>query len=352
MATESRRDAAPLKEELLQHPERFEFLQAVRLLARLYPERSPVGGEADPSEELVRFASDLSLSFPCSDVRDAEPAQADRPARLTVCFMGVATPASFGSLPRRYAEEIRALVRAKNTALRDFLDMFNHRLISLFFRAREHHKPALLFERGPRNPFERVLAGVLGIGTVGLAERLALPDRALFARAALLAMRPMPPLALESLLTSVFRVPAEVKPFQPTRLRIDPADRTRLGVANSRLQKDLVLGSEITLLDAKFRVRLGPMSLDQFSTLLPDQPGFRQLVDLTRFATRAALDFDLQLLLDPQQAPGVRLSSGEDARGQLGWSAWIAPQPSAPPAEALLRPMPVRLREPTFGAAA
>jgi len=196
MASQSGRDAPSLKDELLAHPERFEFEQAVRLLARLLPQRAPVGGDADPHDEVVRFRSDLSAQFARADLRSIELGGQDQPAQLEVCFMGVATPASFGSLPRRFSEEVRSLVREKNTALRDFLDLFNHRLISLFARARQRSRPTVLFERGPDNPLERALAAVLGIGTRGLAGQLAVPDRALFARAGLLAMRPVPPLAL------------------------------------------------------------------------------------------------------------------------------------------------------------
>ena len=40
------------------------FFQAVRLLERLLPDRAPVGGDAPPSREVVRFLTKLSLAFP------------------------------------------------------------------------------------------------------------------------------------------------------------------------------------------------------------------------------------------------------------------------------------------------
>jgi type VI secretion system protein ImpH len=302
----------------------------VRLLARLYPARAAVGEDADPADEVVRFRSDLSPVFPSSEVRAAEPARADEPAGLEVRFMGVATPASFGSLPRRYAEQIRALVRDKQTALRDFVDLFNHRLISLFFRANERHRPAVMFERGPGNPLERALAAVLGLGTRGLADRMALPDRALFARAGLLARRPLPALALRALLESIFGVGAELQQFRVARYRVEPGDRSMLGVNRMRLGEDLLLGEEIVLLESKFRAKLGPLTLRQHESLLPDQPGFRQLCDLLRFATRGDLEFDVQLALIAQEIVPLRLASSGgpvQAAGRLGWSSWIGRRP-------------------------
>jgi len=296
----------------------------VRVLARLYPDRAPLGGDADPADEVVRLSSDLSLIFPRAEVQRAQPGDDYEPARLMVNFIGIATPASFGSLPRRYAEEIRLLVRERNPALRDFLDMFNHRLVSFFLRARERHHPVLHFERGAESVFGRALAAILGVATAGLAGRLAVDDHALYARAGLLALRPMPAVALEALVASVFGVPAEVEPFRPARHRIEPEDQNRLGRANVRLGEDLVIGEEIVLVESRFRLRVGPLAGSDFAALLPDQPGHRRLADLIRFATRGELEFDVQLVLAAEEVPALRLASGEGAIGQLGWSSWLA----------------------------
>ena len=58
----------PLNEQLLDEAYRFEFFQAVRLLERIYPEKSPVGQEVTPQNEVVRFKSHLSLNFPPSPI--------------------------------------------------------------------------------------------------------------------------------------------------------------------------------------------------------------------------------------------------------------------------------------------
>jgi len=333
MATQGRRDAPSLRELLVENIERFEFAQALRLLERSMPERAPVGGDHALDEEVVRFRSDLSPVFPRSDLRAFEPGTEGHPPHVTVNFMGVATPASYGSLPQRYAEEIRSLVRDKNTALRDFLDLFNHRLVSLFFRARALHMPALQIERGSDNPFERALAAVLGIATAGLAGRLALPDRALLARAGLLARRPVPAIVLEALLESTFGLEVDVLEFQPRRYAMTPDDENRLGRANCRLGDDLFLGREITLADARIRLRAGPLDRARFEGLLPGALEHRQFVELVRFATGDGLDFDLQLVLRADEVPSLCLGGDEVAVGRLGWSSWLATGARTEPAD-------------------
>jgi len=323
MASEGRRDAPALRELLVENIERFEFAQALRLLERWAPDRAPVGGDNALDDEVVRFRSDLSLSFARSDLQRFEPGVDGEPPRVTVNFMGVATPASYGSLPQRYTEEIRALVREKNTALRDFLDLFNHRLVSLFYRARALHLPALQIERSSDNPFERALAAVIGIATTGLARRTSLPDRALIARAGLLARRPVPAIALEALLESTFELPVDVLQFQPRRYAMTEDDENRLGRANCRLGEDLFLGREVTLADARIRLRAGPLDRERFEGLLPDALEHKQFVDLVRLATGDGLDFDLQLVLRAAEVPGTRMGSDGVAIGRLGWSSWL-----------------------------
>ena len=342
MATESRRDTAPLAELLREEVERFEFVQAVRLLEQLSPERARVGGDHDPSEEVVRFRSDVSLVFPLSDVQHYEAAEDEAPPRLTVNFMGVATPASFGSLPQRYAELILELEREKNTALRDFLDVFNHRFVSLFFRACARGFPVLQIERGEANSFELALSAVLGLATPGLSGRSTLPDRALFPRGGLLARQPVSALALEALVRSVFELPVDVQQFQPARFQMESDDLNRLGVGSCTLGDDLYIGSEITLVDAKLRLRIGPVGRERFEPLLPIGADYRALVELVRFALRDGPAFDLQLSLEAADVPELRIGGDGVAEGRLGWSAWLAGGTRTQPAsDAVLTPAPV-----------
>ena len=148
MGTEIGREAGPLRTRLLEEGERFEFFQAVRLLQLLRQERGAVGRDEDPEREAVRFRGGIGVDFPTSDVAMIGRGEDDRPTSMDVAFMGVATPASFGSLPLHYAQLVREeVVQQKHEALRDFFDIFNHRLISLFYRAWEKYHFPIVYER-------------------------------------------------------------------------------------------------------------------------------------------------------------------------------------------------------------
>ncbi len=339
MAAESRREAPSLKRILLEQTAGFDFLQAVRLLRLIAPDRDPVGGDVHPRDEVVRFTSDISPSFAPSDVQDAEQRGDDEPLGLQVNFMGVATPGVFGSLPRRYAEEVRGLVKDRNPALRDFLDLFNHRMISLYYRSQEKNIPTLAYERGSDNAFEHTLWGLLGIRTKGLTNQLALDDRMIMGRAGLLAMKPISASALEGLIHSVFGEDLELEQFCPETYPIEEDDRNVLGRANSTLGQDFYLGREVTLVQSKVRIKLGPLSREAYEEFLPGHRGFARLSDLIHFALGEEYDFEIQLSLAAHEVPAVRLGDDAEDACRLGWTSWLGCDERTDPAEdALIDP--------------
>ncbi len=335
MGATSGRDGPSLSEELYEKPSRFQFFQAVRLLRRLMPGRSSVGRDADPASEIVRFRSDLSYAFPVGDIRgiakDESSGDRPRPDQMTVNFLGIATPNSFGSLPTPYVEQIRAEERDKNFAMRDFLDLFNHRLVSMFYRTWERSRTEVLYEAPEPSPFEAALRAVAGIEGDVHKRRLPFDTTHMLSRAGLLAMRPASTSAIEGLVESLFGIPADIEQFLPCWYEMGVEDQTRLGRANTVLGEDATLGSETCLAQWRFRVRLGPMDYATYELLLPEGDAFNTLASMLRLATGPEFDFELTLVLRKDDIPIMRLggsdasSDGTDAAEacRLGWSTWL-----------------------------
>jgi type VI secretion system protein ImpH len=323
MASESRRHTASLREELFERASAFEFFQAVRLLHKLRPDREGVGRDADPEREAVRFRSDTSFVFPVGDIREIVAGELGQPDEMVVKLIGIASPGSFGSLPTPYVEEVRRQERAlKNPAMREFFDLFNHRLVALFYRAWERSRLPVLHDLGADNAFESALFAAIGLLGPALDARMPLDQTSLLSRAGLLAMAPAPASAIESIVTSLFGVPARVEQFLPSWYAIDASDRSRLGTANARLGVDLHLGEQVLLVQSRFRVALGPVNRERFLSLLPDGEGFAALSSVVRLAAGVEFDFDVQILLAASEVPETRLSSGAGA-SQLGWTTWL-----------------------------
>lgn len=328
MGATGRRAAASIKERLYEHPARFEFFQAVRLLRKL--RSGPAGiGALDPVDEFVRFRASISLAFPTADVAEiTPPGESERTAVMTVPFLGAASPSSFGSLPTRYTEQLLDEAREKNQAPRDFLDLFNHRIISLFFRAWEKYRLDAQHE-GDRKIYEKALFSLIGMGTPGLQNRMLLDDPALLARGGLLARTPMPACNLVGLLGSYFDVPVRVEQFCATWYPIEPDERNRLGAANSVLGHDLVIGERVRLSQFKFAVRLGPLDWNRYQDFFPDAAAFGALDGLVRLAVTAEFDFETRLELRAAEVPPLRLERRPREACRLGWSTWLPRSPGA-----------------------
>ena len=119
----------------------FEFFQAVSLLERMRPDATSVGEGVNVDREAVRFEAEPSLDFPASDIVSLKQAPAkNAPSLMRVAFFTLAGVQ--GPLPRAYIERMLG-ARSKSTALKAFLNIFHHRLVSIFYRARRKRRLAL-----------------------------------------------------------------------------------------------------------------------------------------------------------------------------------------------------------------
>ena len=313
---------------LLESPWDFDFFQAVRLLALMYPNRRLLSGFRQPLEEIVRFRAHLSMAFPPSAIRKIEPGpDEDDPLDMTVNFMGLTGPS--GVLPAHYTEYLIARNYSRDEVAAAFFDLFNHRLISLFYLAWEKHHFPVAYQRESQSSvaqrrFTSYLFDLIGMGTRGLQDRLELTDSALLSYCGLIAQRPHSATALAGLLRDYFQVPMEIDQFVGKWCHLEPDNLSYLkgGSISSSLGSGAIAGDRVWNPQARFRIRIGPLTWDRFNSFLPDGSAFRALVTLARYFANQAMDFEVQLILLDQEVPEWQLSDGSQAP-RLGLSSWL-----------------------------
>lgn len=313
--------------ELREEPFLFEFFQAVHLLERLFPGKSPVGRFSPPSAEVVRFVANSTLGFPASEVQSLEWPQ-DGPGRMKVNFMGLTGPE--GVLPLTYTSILADRLRAGDDAAADFFDIFNHRIISLFYLAWEKYRFSIAYEREGLDPFSHHMLDLIGLGTPGLQDRLPVFDDSLLYYSGLLAQRPRSAEALRNLLSDYFEVPVEVEQFAGGWYPLDRHTQTALegGLGESeQLGFGAVVGDEVWDQTARVRIKMGPLSLDQYQDFLPQGSAFESLRSLTKFFSNGEFDFEIQLSLDRREVPPCELGAEGEQAPQLGWHTYIKTQP-------------------------
>lgn len=326
---------------------RFDFYQAVRLLELLQPFSTSPGIGTDSRREPVRFRSRISLEFPASDIYQVRLKRDGQP-EMTVNFMGLA--GLLGPLPMPLTELILStppLTRVRGNpvldengepahhppAVVDFLDIFNHRLISLMYRVRKVYRPALSSKAPAETALAQSLFALIGLGHPSLRDRMAVPDAALLFYAGLLSTRPRSAVGLERILSDYFDVPVRIRQFIGRWRKLDPEQWTVIGGRrrrNARLGQTTILGTRVWDKQTHIRIRLGPMQRSKFISMLPGGTAHQALRDLIRFYVDPEITFSLELALLEGDVYSPMLGSDDLFTGLTSWLALTDP-PSAQP---------------------
>ncbi|WP_440963324.1 type VI secretion system baseplate subunit TssG [Massilia sp. GER05] len=305
---------------LLAEPQRFDFVQAVRMLllalgARGIPERRALARH-------LRFANSLALAFPSSQI---EAAAADPDGyRLTPSFMGLL--GAHGALPLHVTERLLALPQDGQDAqaARAFLDMFSTRMLALWYRAWQKYRVEHLVA-APRDAFLPLLLALAGVPGGGVFAHDGVPDTALAAFAGLLRRRPVSGAVLGRVLSSHFGVAVRVQEGIGHWDPLAPGEQTIVGT-NALLGRRALLGERSWRPDLRVRVRIGPLDRARYDHFLPGAPGAGALRTLLRLFAVPTLAYDIVLVLrQADLGPALLDASGR----RLGLDSYLLSVPAA-----------------------
>jgi type VI secretion system protein ImpH len=347
MANDRWRSAPGVLKQLETEPYRFDFYQAVKIFERAAllareaaaaegkrpPPFSSVGEGVYPEREAVRFESSVGHGFAASSIQDVSPpATPEQAHTMLVNFLGLA--GHNGPLPAPYVELIAERAARHDDAPRAFLDIFNHRLVSLMARIRRKHRFTLDPRPPGENPFAEYLHSLFGMGTAGLRGQMDFPDRALLHYTGLLAAQPRSAWGLEAVIADYFKIPVRVAQFQGAWYPVAEDETTRLGRSgrSQRLGRSAMLGRRTWSEDWRFELILGPLPAARFASLLPSGSGSRALCALTRFYVGTEFDFDVRLILERADVPhlSLRYPRIASAAGEGQTTGPVAPEPEQP----------------------
>ena len=305
----------------------FEFFQAVTLLQRLLADLRPVGKFSNPEDEAIQFRVKNQLGFPASQIQQIEW-QNDAPAQMLVNFMGLTGP--MGVLPYTYTELILERLRVKDSSLQSFFDIFNHRSISLFYRAWQKYRFPVTYSLGEQDLFTRYLLDLIGLGTDGMQDRQAIPDESLLNYVALLGMQSRSAAALEQLIGDYFEVPVECEQFRGTWYALDRATQCCMEekqTESDQLGTGAVVGDEVWEQQSRVRIKLGPLTVSRYCDFLPDGSAYGPLKALTRLFSNDEVDFEVQLILKREETPRCEINLDASQPPKLGWITWLKSVP-------------------------
>jgi type VI secretion system protein ImpH len=322
-ATQDAFDA--LMTELQRDATAFDFFALMRRVDALRRHQPRTGEALRPRQEALRLGQAAELDFAPAALQKLQ-ARGDSPPRLLVRFFGLLGPQ--GPMPLHFTEFVRDRLHHHGDAtLARFLDLFHHRLLSLFYRAWAQSQPVVQGDRPDSDRYRAWLLACAGAPALGGD----LPPAALAFHAGTLAGRSRHPEALAKVLWQYFGVVARVEPHVGHWLSIDPVDRSRLGFARNRsersehsenaapqLGQSANAGSRVWDRQYRFRLHLGPLDMAQYLAFLPSGSAWPALQAWVRLLAGRELQWDLQLTLTGSARPEARL--GRNVRlGVLGW---------------------------------
>jgi type VI secretion system protein ImpH len=310
--------ARSLIQTLRDEPDRFDFDAAVAVAMR--------AGGADRPGDAIRFHATTGLGFVPSDVAAVE--RIGPRFRLTTGLLGLSGPS--GVLPRPFTDLVNTERRRRSPALAAFLDLLAQRPLANFAMAGIKYRVHRAAARPATDGLQQMALALTGYASPHLASRLPTGTAPVLFYAGLFAAYPRSADRLGGMLSDWLGRPVEVEEFDGTWLELGPSERSTLPVAGqagrfNTLGVDAAIGSRSWDLQSRIRLRIGPLSLEQFDALMPDRPLFHRLAGLVRAYLGGETRFAINPILAADAVPRPTIGTG--ARSRLGWNGWLPVNP-------------------------
>jgi type VI secretion system protein ImpH len=226
-----------------------------------------------------------------------------------------------GPMPLAFADHVRARRAKGDRTLNRFLDILNHRMVSLFYRAWALHQRTVGFDRPTGDRWAVYVGSLFGLGSEALRRRDDVTDVAKIHFAGRLVAQSRNADGLAAICGFYFGVPARVEQFVGQFIDIPAENRCYLGLCRGTgtLGTNVLVGSKVWDVQQKFRIVLGPMGRAAYDRMLPCGTSFRRLVTWVANYAGFELEWELQLILTAPEVPEISLRHG----GYLGWSTWL-----------------------------
>lgn len=320
MGAPEREPHTSLKNRLYQEFYRFSFFRAVALLEKTFPEKKAIGQSLRPADEPVRFRVKPGFAFPPSDIAGLRLSEEEDKAEMDLAFMGLVGPS--GVLPHWLNELAVERSRQKDFALVDFLNIFHHRIISLFYMAWRKYDFLADYRFSARDRLAWYVLSLMGLGTEGLVPRIGIPQESLIFCSGLLSKQAPAAIAIQTTVEYLANAKAEIHQFINRAIPLDPEDWTRLGSPTAGVGINATCGSLAWECQSKFRIHLGPVGYKQFVRFLPSGDMLRPIFAVVRSMVGIEYEFEIRVFLKKEEVPPCTLGVAGPDTPRLGWSMW------------------------------
>ncbi|MEM5448726.1 type VI secretion system baseplate subunit TssG [Paraburkholderia guartelaensis] len=328
---------APFVRALLCAAPQMNVFQLLRLLELQTPDKPGFGTQDTPEHEPVRFQPRARVGFPGSEIAGVAFDEEDEgtPPAVQTTFLGL-----YGvdaAMPPHLIDDI-VLRKEGYEKVTAFLDIFNHRIVTLLYRAwLKYHYP-VNFRPGGTDEISKYLLSLAGMGIGDPAGNSGLAPSRLLALVGLFMQRTRPAEGVVGVVSHLLDgATVTVREFyaqwttvgRQQGLVARPRAHRKSGSALSGLGDGHVLGSRVLDRSQAILVTIRPLDAAQAHALLPGEVLHEDLMRLVGLYLGDKADAVLRMEIPSSAAPMLALTGGAAPAGvhrpRLAWTALLAP---------------------------
>jgi len=288
-----------------------------RLLDHLYAEdkeKSPLLGDTlNPKNDLVNIKSNITFGHQASGVHQVVQAN---DGTYDILLNNLSLAGMYGALPDTYGEEI---ADRKNQDMRDFLDIFHHRLMGLLYRFYRKNRIFLGSTNIKNNILGRILHNLTGMSL--FQKPFPFQETGIFPLFNLFWRNTTSIAGVQELIRCYFHVSTTVIPFLGGWIYPDKSALSYLNKSYQVLNKSLFIGRKTWDDTYGFTICIGPLDFKQYLNFIPStQQDFPILQQLLSYYIDNSYHARLQLRLKSDTVPALYLGQ----QSHLNFTTWLS----------------------------
>jgi type VI secretion system protein ImpH len=319
METRNRKKKRLLTNDLLENSRKYNFFELVRRLEQANCDLPKIGTSNKLEDNTIRFGQYPSLAFAPSSIHNYQIGKSGID-RLIINFFGLLGPN--GPMPLYFTQYVHSRSMSYyDSALQEFLDIFHHRLISMFYRAWSLNELTVSYDRPEEDDLSFYLGCLLGMYSTPKRNKNFYSK--LYWGGRFIGKNPNAE-GLTKILSDFFNIPIRIKEFVGSYISIPKQFRLLLGRVpdNTTLGQNTVLGSKYYSLSDKFKIIVGALNLKEYKEILPNKKSYQLFKDwINRYITNP-LTWEINCIVKAEEISPARLGN----HSQLGFTTWLTSQ--------------------------
>jgi type VI secretion system protein ImpH len=301
-----------------------DFWGLVRMLENSNPVRPRVGYAKTPSDESIRFGQTPFMYLPASDIAEINVGKKDGiDAVIFTYFMGLL--GINGPMPLEFTNYVHQRSYSHyDHAWRRFLDIINHRMHILYYRAFAQNEQSICFDRPNDDPIQYIVKSLSGLPP-NMNFDAAL-EKAALSYAANFSFMARNRSGLEDILRRILRTNVTVKDFVISSYSLKPDHYAILGNPKTAvLGLNIQIGRSCLSVTRQVEIEIGPICFETYQILINHLDRLGTLQRMVRLYLDRPLDCAMVVMIAKDVVSPVRLDSArlQTEAALLGYNCWI-----------------------------